>query len=118
METALSPHAIPLEPMPESPGVIFYPDPVKAWVYMVRCADGTLYTGWSTHVSRRVSEHNGSRGAKYTRTRRPVRAVFKVKYATISDAMKEEARIKKMSRSQKERLIRSSQNELNNHTSS
>lgn len=66
------------------------------------CADGTLYTGITVEVKRRVDEHNGSSlGAKYTRTRRPVDLVYTRGFASRSDAAKEEARIKKLSRTEK-----------------
>lgn len=74
---------------------------------MLRCSDGTLYTGITTDVSRRVMEHNESdRGAKYTRARRPVELVYSKKAGSKSDAAKEEWRIKKLSREKKEALIR------------
>jgi len=75
-------------------------------VYILECADGTFYTGITTDVDRRVAEHNGSvKGAKYTRPRRPVKAVYTREYGTKSEAAKEECRIKKISRNEKEKLI-------------
>ena len=77
------------------------------WLYIVACADGTYYTGIATDVPRRLLEHNGAkgRGARYTASRRPVALVFKAAFATRSEALKEEARIKRLNRSQKQALI-------------
>ena len=76
-------------------------------VYMVRCADGTLYTGVATDVTRRVAEHNGKgkTGARYTRTRRPVKLVYQELAANRSDACKREYRIKQLTRAEKLKLI-------------
>ena len=75
-------------------------------VYLVRCADGSLYCGVSTDVEKRVVTHNLSkRGAKYTRSRRPVTLVWTKKVGTKSNALKEECRIKKMRKSDKEKMI-------------
>ena len=75
------------------------------YVYVVECSDGTLYTGYTTDVERRVEEHNAGEGAKYTRGRTPVEVVHVEEYATRSEAMSREAEIKKMSREEKERLV-------------
>lgn len=75
-------------------------------VYILRCSDGTLYTGISLDPEKRVREHNGSpKGAKYTRSRRPVSLVYQERCETKSDALKQEAAIKKLSRIQKEALL-------------
>jgi putative endonuclease len=81
--------------------------PAEIWhVYVVRCADGTLYCGNTNNVSRRVHEHNTSaRGAKYTRGRRPVKLVRSWAVGTRSDAAKAELRFKKLTREQKEDVI-------------
>jgi len=81
------------------------------YVYMVECADGTLYTGIATDLERRVEEHNGSlKGAKYTRTRRPVKLVYSEIYADRSTASKREYEIKKkMRREEKLQLIEKAQ---------
>ncbi|MFA5952546.1 MAG: GIY-YIG nuclease family protein [Hyphomicrobium sp.] len=78
-------------------------------LYIVECADGTYYTGIATDVQRRISEHNGlgTKGARYTSSRRPVTLVFEARFATRSEALKEEARIKQLTRREKERLIAS-----------
>ncbi len=80
-----------------------------AWfVYIVRCADDSLYTGVATDVARRITEHNESpKGARYTASRRPVHLVYTASCATRSDAMKEEWRIKQLTRSDKMILIAS-----------
>ena len=79
------------------------------WLYILRCADGTYYTGITTDVARRVSEHDGvsGKGAKYTATRRPVELVYEDSFSSRSDALKEELRIKRLTRSQKQELISS-----------
>lgn len=79
------------------------------FVYVVRCADGTLYTGVSTDVERRVREHNESdRGARYTRTRRPVILVLSAAQESRSAALKAEAAFKKLSRNEKQAAIQRS----------
>ena len=85
-------------------------------LYIVACADGSLYTGIATDVARRVAEHNGlgprgepsggkSKGARYTSARRPVRLVYEAAFETRSDASREEFRIKQLTRSEKQELI-------------
>lgn len=75
------------------------------FVYIVRCADGALYTGWTTDVTRRVAQHNTGRGARYTRTRRPVALVYCEEVPDRSTAMRREHAIKKLDRAHKARLI-------------
>ncbi len=76
------------------------------FLYLLQCVDGTLYTGITTDLARRVKEHNSSRlGAKYTRVRRPVKLVYQQEFTTRSEALIEEARIKKLSRLQKLEII-------------
>jgi len=77
------------------------------FVYILKCADETLYTGISTELERRIDEHNSSdKGAKYTRVRRPVRLVYSEEYPDRSTASKREYVIKKkMSRAEKLKLI-------------
>jgi putative endonuclease len=79
------------------------------FVYIVKCADETFYTGIATELERRIEEHNNSdKGAKYTRVRRPVRLVYSEEYPDRSSASKREYEIKKkMSRSEKLKLIES-----------
>ena len=77
-------------------------------VYILRCADHSLYTGITTDIERRVDEHNTStKGAKYTRGRRPVVLVYQEEFSSRSQATKREIEIKKLSPSQKEQLITS-----------
>jgi putative endonuclease len=75
------------------------------YVYVVECADGTYYTGYTTDVERRVAEHDAGEGAKYTRGRTPVDLVHVERYDTRSAAMSREHEIKSLSRRAKERLI-------------
>ncbi len=78
----------------------------KYFVYIVKCADGTLYTGCTTDVKARVNAHNLGRGAKYTAARRPVKLVYSEKHRDKSSAMQREWEIKRMSRAGKESIIR------------
>lgn len=72
------------------------------FVYILKCRDGTLYTGITTNLDRRVGEHNSlTKGAKYTRARRPVELVYSKKFRSRSNASKEEARIKSLTRAEK-----------------
>lgn len=75
------------------------------YVYLLRCADGTLYGGWTNRLSRRLAAHNGGKaGAKYTRARRPVTLAYCEAYATRGEAMRAEAALKKLPRAEKQRL--------------
>ena len=76
------------------------------WVYIARCSDGSLYTGMATDVDRRIGEHNDGKGAKYTRSRRPVEEVYREECASKSAALKREAAIKRLSRAEKLNLIK------------
>ncbi|HYN87770.1 MAG TPA: GIY-YIG nuclease family protein [Ardenticatenaceae bacterium] len=78
---------------------------MTAFVYVVECADGTLYTGWTTDVERRVAEHNAGQGARYTRGRGPVRLLLVEAYATQAEAMRREVAIKRLSRAGKRRVV-------------
>ena len=71
------------------------------YVYMVRCADGTLYTGWTTDLTRRLTAHNAGAGAKYTRSRRPVALVYSEECASREEALRREAAVKRLTRAQK-----------------
>lgn len=76
------------------------------YVYILECSDKTLYTGITTNLSRRVDEHNhSSRGAKYTRVRRPIKLLYSKECGDRSQASQEEYRIKKLSRVEKLELI-------------
>ena len=78
---------------------------MPAFVYMVECADKTLYTGWTTDIERRLKAHNAGRGAKYTRERGPVRLVYLEEVLNRRLALKRELAIKRMSRAKKLKLI-------------
>jgi putative endonuclease len=75
------------------------------YVYVLRCADDTLYTGYTTDVERRVREHDAGEGAKYTRGRTPVELVHVESFGTKSAAMSREYEIKQLSRTEKARLV-------------
>ena len=70
-------------------------------MYVVECADGTLYTGYTTDVKRRIKIHNAGKGAKYTRARLPVKLLYSESFASKPEAMSAEARFKKKSREKK-----------------
>ena len=74
--------------------------------YLLECADGTYYTGWTTDPTRREKEHNAGRGAKYTRSRRPVKLIYVEEQPDRSSALKREGAIKKFSRKGKEKLVK------------
>jgi putative endonuclease len=76
------------------------------YVYVLECADGTLYTGYTTDVERRVAEHDAGDGAKYTRGRTPVEVVLTEGFDSRAAAMRREHEVKALSRRAKERLIR------------
>ena len=78
---------------------------MNCYCYIVKCADGTFYTGWTTDPERRVAQHNKGIGAKYTSTRRPVKLVYLEQHSNRIDAMKRELAIKKMKRVQKSKLV-------------
>ena len=76
------------------------------YTYMMKCADGTLYTGWTTSVEKRLKAHNeGKSGAKYTRAKRPVELVYYEGYATKEEAMSREYAIKQLTRKEKLALM-------------
>lgn len=76
--------------------------PAGWWVYLLRCADGTLYAGITTDLERRLAEHNGEGpGARYTRSRRPVELVYAEPAASRAEAARREAAIKRLDRAQK-----------------
>lgn len=75
------------------------------FTYLLRCSDGSLYCGWTTDLDKRLKAHNEGKGAKYTRSRRPVELAYWEVYATRQEAMRREAAIKKLKRKDKEELI-------------
>ena len=74
-------------------------------MYVLECADGTLYTGYTVNVEARIATHNAGKGAKYTAARRPVKLLAAATFATKHDAMSAEYRFKQLSRTQKMALI-------------
>lgn len=76
-----------------------------AWVYLLRCADGSLYCGWTTDPERRLQQHQAGSASRYTRRRRPVEYALLIPAADRSAALREEARIKRLSRREKLALI-------------
>ena len=75
------------------------------YVYIVKCSDNTLYTGWTVDVKARIKAHNTGNGAKYTKARLPVTLVYTETLPSKSDALKREMHIKKLTRKQKLSLI-------------
>ena len=75
-------------------------------LYILRCGDGTLYTGITTDVEKRLEAHRSGKGAKYTRGRSPLELIYREKCGSHSDALKRELTVKKLSREQKEMLLR------------
>lgn len=78
------------------------------YTYIAECSDGTFYTGWTTDIDKRIKAHNDGRGAKYTRSRLPVRLVYLETHDTKEEAMSREYQIKKMTRFAKEKLVENS----------
>ena len=79
---------------------------MTCFVYILRCADGTLYTGWTTDLDARLKAHNNGRGAKYTRARRPVELVYTETMPDRKTAQRREHEIKALPRTKKLELIR------------
>lgn len=75
------------------------------YTYILRCADGSLYTGWTNDLEKRLQTHNAGKGGKYTRTHRPVELVYSECFPTRQEAMRREVLIKQMSRREKLQLI-------------
>jgi predicted GIY-YIG superfamily endonuclease len=80
----------------------------EAWVYMLRCADGSLYTGWSTNVPRRLARHRSGKASRYTASRLPIELALLLPMADRGAARREEARIKALDRGAKLALIEAS----------
>lgn len=77
------------------------------YTYMVQCADGSLYTGWTSCLQKRMKAHNGGKdGAKYTKAKGPVQLVYYEGYASKEEAMRRECAIKKLTRKEKLRLMK------------
>lgn len=78
---------------------------MENYTYIVRCADGTLYTGWTNNLEKRLRAHNSGKGAKYTHARTPVSLVYWEAFRTRQEAMRREWEIKRLTRAQKDVLI-------------
>ncbi len=79
---------------------------MSEYTYILKCSDGTYYTGYTNDLGRRITVHNKGKGAKYTRSRLPVELVYYEEYETKSEALSREYAIKQMTRDKKEDLIR------------
>ena len=77
----------------------------RYYTYILRCSDGTYYTGYTDHLERRVKVHNEGKGAKYTRGRLPVELMYYEEFETKAEAMKREWKLKQLDRGKKEKLI-------------
>ena len=87
-----------------------------AYVYLLRCADGSLYCGWTNDLKRRVRAHNAGTGSKYTRSRRPVTLVWYEKCESKQAAMSREWQLKRLSREEKIQLIERDKHETDDQT--
>ncbi|MCB6201274.1 GIY-YIG nuclease family protein [Extibacter muris] len=76
------------------------------YTYILKCKDGTLYTGWTNDLEKRLNAHNCGKGSKYTRMRRPVELVYYEEYVSKNEAMSREYAIKHMKRKEKEGLLK------------
>lgn len=75
------------------------------YTYILKCSDGTLYTGWTNDLTKRLKAHNDGRGAKYTKTRRPVALAYYESFSSKEEAMRREYEIKHLTRKEKKKLI-------------
>lgn len=75
------------------------------YTYMLRCSDGTFYIGWTNDLEKRLKAHNEGKGAKYTKSRRPVELVYFEAFSTKQEAMSREFHLKQLSRKEKEQLL-------------
>ena len=78
---------------------------MTAWAYILRCSDGTLYTGWTNDLEKRLAAHNKGTASKYTRGRRQIEIVWKESFETKEEAMSREAFIKSMTRAEKMMIL-------------
>jgi putative endonuclease len=86
----------------------------QCYCYIVQCADGTFYTGWTTDLEKRVATHNAGRGSRYTRLRRPVKLVYFENLPDRSQAMRREIQIKRLSRPDKLKRISNFKSQMSN----
>ena len=82
----------------------------RNYTYLLRCADGTLYCGWTNDLEKRVAAHNAGTGAKYTKSRRPVELAYYETFATKQEALRREAQIKRLTRREKLALLGAREN--------
>lgn len=82
------------------------PERSDNWTYILECADGSLYCGWTNDLDKRIEAHNSGKGARYTRSRLPVRLVYAERFDAPRKAMQREYRIKRMTRADKLMLIK------------
>ena len=75
------------------------------YTYIVKCCDGTFYTGWTNNLEKRIRDHNDGKGAKYTKSRRPVELVYYETFSQKEDAMRREYAIKQLNRAGKRKLV-------------
>ncbi|MBO4852456.1 MAG: GIY-YIG nuclease family protein [Schwartzia sp.] len=78
---------------------------MTAYVYIVECADGSLYTGWTNDLEKRIAAHNAGRGARYTRSRRPVRLRYYETFDEKNEALRRECALKKLTHEEKRALV-------------
>lgn len=78
---------------------------MKYFIYLARCSDNSLYTGFTTDIKKRELKHNAGTGAKYTRARLPIKIIYSEIFSTLGESRKREAEIKKFSKKEKEKLI-------------
>lgn len=76
------------------------------YTYILECSDGTFYTGWTNNLEKRLKTHNAKKGGKYTRNRTPVKLVYYESFPTKQEAMRREVQIKRLSRQEKEELVK------------
>lgn len=85
----------------------------ESWkLYILECADGSLYTGITTDVSRRLAAHNAGKGAKYTRGRRPLRLCYQEECLSHSQALQRERQVKRLSRKEKQKLCENERHQM------
>ena len=80
----------------------------RYYVYILKCSNGAFYTGYTNNLTNRIKLHNSGKGARYTRNHRPVKLIWRKKYKYFKLAFKKEIAIKKLTRTQKEELIKNS----------
>ena len=84
---------------------------MASYVYILRCGDGTFYTGWTNDPEKRTAAHNDGKGGRYTRSRRPVELIYSERVSSKNEALRREREIKKMTRAAKKKLIEQTANQ-------